>query len=87
MTGLWSWRSPATGLVTVGAVSLALVGASTADDGQTAPAPAVQPEKPSSGGPVHDFDEAQARWNPKNDPSTVIKDNGNNTYTVVHTDR
>lgn len=78
-------RIAAAGLALLGGLSLSFAVAS-ADDGQPAPAQ-VQPEQPSATPPVRNVDEARARWNPNNDPSTVITDNGDGTYRVVHTDR
>ena len=42
---------------------------------------------PHSLGPVNNLSEARARWNPSKDPSMVITDNGDGTYTIVRTDR
>lgn len=52
-----------------------------------APAPTDGTADPHALGPVHNVDEARARWNPTNDPSMVITDNGDDTYKVVRTDR
>lgn len=50
-------------------------------------AAASDPADPHSLGPVNNLAEARARFNPTNDPSTVITDNGDGTYKIVHTDR